>query len=154
MANRHMKRCSTLLIKKMQIKTTLRGTWVAQSVKHPTLGFETRRNNKCGRGCGKASSCTVGENANCAATVENSMKVSQNIKNRTTLGVPGWLSWLSIWLLVSFGSDHDLTVHGIEPHSGLCADSVEPTCDSLSLCVCPSTAHKLSLSLSLSKINK
>ena len=32
-----------------------------------------------------------------------------------------------------FGSGHDLTVRGIEPHVGLCADSMEPAWDSLSL---------------------
>ena len=31
------------------------------------------------------------------------------------------------------GSDHDLMVHEFEPHVGLCADSAEPTWDSLSL---------------------
>ena len=30
-----------------------------------------------------------------------------------------------------FGSGHDLIVHGIEPHVGLCADSVESAWDSL-----------------------
>ena len=34
---------------------------------------------------------------------------------------------------LDFGSGHDLTVRGIEPHSGLCADSIEPAWDSLSL---------------------
>ena len=33
---------------------------------------------------------------------------------------------------LDFGSDHDLMVHGIEPHMGLCADSMEPAWDSLS----------------------
>ena len=54
-----------------------------------------------------------------------------------------------------FGSGHDLTVCGFEPHVRLCADSSEPGarfrfCVSLSLC--PSPAH--ALSLSVSKINK
>ena len=31
-----------------------------------------------------------------------------------------------------FGSGHDLTVHGIKPLIGLCADIVEPAWDSLS----------------------
>ena len=34
---------------------------------------------------------------------------------------------------LGLGSGHDLTVHEIEPHVGLCADSVEPAWDSLSL---------------------
>ena len=47
---------------------------------------------------------------------------------------------------LGFGSGHDLTVRGVEPHTGLCADSVEPAWDSLSLSV---SAPPLSLSLSL-----
>ena len=43
--------------------------------------------------------------------------------------------------ILDFGSDHDLTVCGIEPHTGLWADSTEPAWDFLSL--------SLSLSLSL-----
>ena len=34
---------------------------------------------------------------------------------------------------LDFGSGHYLTVHGIKPHIGLCADSEEPAWDSLSL---------------------
>ena len=54
-----------------------------------------------------------------------------------------------------FGSGHDLTAHEFEPRVGPCADSSEPgacfrVCVSLSLC--PSPAH--ALSLSLSKVNK
>ena len=46
------------------------------------------------------------------------------------LGVPGWLSRLRvlIWLrsrVPEFGSGHDLTVCGFEPHMGICADSSE-----------------------------
>ena len=49
-----------------------------------------------------------------------------------------------------FGSGHDLTVREFEPRVGLCADSSEPGacfgfCVSLSLC--PSPAHGLSLCL-------
>ena len=35
-------------------------------------------------------------------------------------------------LTLDFGSGHDLVVHGLEPHVGLCADSVEASWDSLS----------------------
>ena len=44
-----------------------------------------------------------------------------------------------------FSSGHDLTVNGIEPHVGLCADSVEPAWDLLWLFLCPSLACALSL---------
>ena len=44
-------------------------------------------------------------------------------------------------LTFGFDSGHDLTVREFEPHVGLCADSVEPAWDSVSL----------SLSLSLKK---
>ena len=52
-------------------------------------------------------------------------------------------------------SGHDLTVHGVEPCAGLCADSSELASDSVSLSLgsFPALVHMLSLSLSLSKIN-
>ena len=34
---------------------------------------------------------------------------------------------------LGLGSGHDLTVHEFEPRIGLCADSVDPAWDSLSL---------------------
>ena len=66
-------------------------------------------------------------------------------------GASGWLRQLG----TNFGSGHDLVVHEFEPHVGLCADSSKPRpcfgfCVSLS--VCPSPLH--TLSLSPSKINK
>ena len=71
------------------------------------------------------------------------------------IGAPGWLSWLSNWLLISFSSGHDLTVHEIEPHVGLCAHRVEPAWNSLSPPLCPSSAHMRSLPQNkyLKKIN-
>ena len=58
-------------------------------------------------------------------------------------GSVGWAS--------AFSSGHDLTVCEFEPRVGLCADSSEPGacfrfCVSLSLC--PSPAHAVSVSLS------
>ena len=57
----------------------------------------------------------------------------------------------SVSQVSDFGLGLDLTVHGFEPGVGLCADSSEPGacfrfCVSLSLC--PSPVHALSLSLS------
>ena len=44
---------------------------------------------------------------------------------------------------LDLGSDHDLTVRGIEPHIRLCTDSVGPVWDSLSpsLSFRPSPTH-------------
>ena len=70
-----------------------------------------------------------------------------------------WGTWVSQSVrrpTLDFGSGHDLTVHEIELHVGLCTDSVDPAWDSLShslslplphLCT---RARSLSLSLSLS----
>ena len=44
---------------------------------------------------------------------------------------------------LDFSSGHDLTVPEGKPRVRICADSVEPAWDSLSLC--PSPAHSLSL---------
>ena len=74
-------------------------------------------------------------------------------------GVPGWLSPLSIWLLVSVQVMISWFCE-FEPHDWLCADSAEPAWDSLSPSLSahpPLLPFSLSLSLSLSfslKINK
>ena len=62
----------------------------------------------------------------------------------------GWGVWVTPWvacLTLDFDSGHDLTVHGIEPHIGLCTDTAEPAWDSLS----PSLSAPPLFSLSLSK---
>ena len=66
---------------------------------------------------------------------------------KCVLGMPEWLSRLSVRLQLS----HDLTVHKLQPHVGLCADISEPG-------VCFGFCLPLSalppLTLCLSKMNK
>ena len=57
-------------------------------------------------------------------------------------------------LTLDLGSSHDLMVCEFKPHVGLCADSAEPASDSLSPSLSAPPLLSLSLSLSLSKINK
>ena len=49
-------------------------------------------------------------------------------------------------LTLDFGSGHDLTVREFKPYVGLCGDSVEPACNSLSPCLSAPTQLMLSLS--------
>ena len=58
-------------------------------------------------------------------------------------GATGWLSQLSV------GSGHDLKAHELEPHVGLCADSLEPGACFGSVCVSLSLSLSLSLSIYL-----
>ena len=61
-------------------------------------------------------------------------------------------TWAAQSVKCDFSSGHDLTVREFKPHMGLSALSTEPTSDPpLSLPLPPT--HRLSLSLSLSKIN-
>ena len=69
---------------------------------------------------------------------------SPAVKNNLSRGA--WVVQSVQRLTLDFGSGHDVTVRGIEPHIRLHTDSREPAWDSLS----PS----LTLRQSLSKINK
>ena len=62
-----------------------------------------------------------------------------------------WVTQLVEHLILDFGSGHDLTVRGFEPHISLRTDSEEPAWDSFSLPL--STPPQLKFMLSL-KINK
>ena len=79
MAKKHMKRCSSLIIREMNTKTTV--GYHFTSIRMAIIKNST--NNKCWRGCeGKGS---VGENVTGTATMENSMKVHLKTKNTTTI---------------------------------------------------------------------
>ena len=61
------------------------------------------------------------------------------LKRNSALGSAWVAQMVKCWTL-DFGLGDDLSVHEIEPHTGLCTGSVEPAWDSLSL------SYSLSLS--------
>ena len=71
---------------------------------------------------------------------------SVNVKMLHYLGVPGWLSQLSI--RSEFGLGHDLMLCEINPCVRLCVSSSEPAGDSLSLPLSLALSYLFSLSFS------
>ena len=73
-----------------------------------------------------------------------------NLYHQTKNSIQGhaWMALLVKRPTLDFRLGHDLTLHEIDPHIGLCADSVEPAWDSLSpsLSLCPFPTHVHTLS--------
>ena len=151
-----MKICSTSpAIRETRIKTTTYwGAWVALSVKRLTSAqvmFSWFVSSSPMLGSVLTAWSLEPASDSLSPSLCPFPTLALPLKNK--LGVPGWRSQLSVRLQPG----HDLTVREFEPRVGLCADCSEPGacfrfCVSLSLC--PSPAHALSLCLSVSLSQK
>ena len=130
--------------------------WPEPSANAPAIGPALRMS------CGgfrdrKASSRTAGSRPALLSSLPPATPLQACLRQRP----PDWFATLQLrfhssqgtWeapsvkrLTLDFGSGHDLTVHELESHVGLCADSVEPAWDSLSPSLRPSPVLVLWLS--------
>ena len=106
------------------------GNWVTQAVKHPSLDLRVVSSNPA-----------LGSTLGGAYLKKKNHKVLRG----------AWVAQLVKCPTLDFCSGHDLTVGGIEPHDGLCADSAEPAWDSLSPFISAPPPFPLALSLSQNK---
>ena len=108
----------------------LRDVWVLQkpSLEAGVTGFSCRQD--CRGSWEKRSSGRETSETSATKKQTGGAWVAQSVKHLTLV----------------FGSGYDLTVHGIEPRVGLCADRAEPTWNSLSASLCPFSARMCALS--------
>ena len=70
----------------------------------------------------------------------NIIRQCENAQETELIGAPGWLSRLSMRLLI-LAQVMISQVRGFKPCVGLCVDGAEPSWDSLSPSLCPSPTH-------------
>ena len=128
-----------------------RSAWVAQWVKHLTLGFVSGHDltvhefePRIGSVLRAKSLLGILSLHFLSAPPQLMLLLCQKINLRGP-----WVAQSVKCPTIDFGSGHDLTVHEFEHHTGLHSDSAEPAWDSVSLPLC--LPHPCSLSVSLSQ---